>query len=104
MRKKKLTEKETEEKFKSTDPYAGAVLEEVREQMKIIVEGNNAIEKQLGDFQIETRKNFQDFQTETRENFQTVFEKLSAHDEDTANKRDLVALDRRVTRLEEKTA
>jgi hypothetical protein len=76
----------------------------VREQLNIIVEGNNAIEKQLGDFQIETRKNFQDFQTETRENFQTVFEKLSVRDEDKADKRDLVALDRRVTRLEEKTA
>jgi hypothetical protein len=96
--------------------HLGILIEDTNSKYATVIEGLGALEKQIGEvdhkidgFEIRLGRridNLDDklegFKQETRENFQMFFERLSAYDDDKADKKDVAVLERRVTRLEEK--
>ena len=113
--KEKLLEEATKA-IAEKDRYLGVLIEDTNHTYATILEAVDVIDKKIDGFEIRlgrridnldekifaVDKRLDNFQTETRENFKMFFEKLSAYDDDKADKRDVVALECRAIRLEEK--
>src|ERR1035437_7769815 len=95
-KEKKNSEKEVEKIFREQDPYAGAVLEEVREQLAIVIEGNNVLEHKIDrvDAKLET------FRAEANEKFEAYSEDMKSLRDHKAEKSDVTLIEHRVVLLE----
>ncbi len=96
MAREEISTEEAVRKIAKRDRYLGVLWERIDDKLSAVIEGNDMLDRKIDRVDVD----LQEFRIEVNEKFEAYSEDVKSLRENKADKKDMAAIERRVTALE----